>query len=51
MSREVQQLPCGIEVYPAHTWMDWMYLALYTLGRVMAWALVLMALWSCARAS
>jgi hypothetical protein len=31
--------------------MDWMYLALYTLGRVMAWALVLMALWSCARAS
>lgn len=27
-----------------------MYLVLYTLGRVMAWALVLMALWSCARA-
>ena len=26
MSREVRQLPCGIEVYPAHTWMDWMYL-------------------------
>ena len=39
MSRELQQLPCGIEVYPAHTWMDWMYLVLYTLGRVMAWAL------------